>query len=293
MKILPSQRRLLIIILIAILCIAGFSIWKLGMSLVARGGKIKNNIEAKQAFTINAETQTENKNSKATNLYRRDDSKNSLKHEGQVDQVPVGLNSDKRNDKQSKSIVKSNPKDPEEAYYSQFDKEFNKGDPPLNMVGIPEFVPSNAKEYKPTPADQQRVKQIEAEWDPLIAKSILSHKRQRDYVRIDLEGEKETVYVHPDYAERYNEASEELRVINQRSMVPTTKMGFFLTPEKGRTFQDGSKLVYYRRKDGSLIRSVQKTDGTVLRWVIGWTDLTPYDQHLKYRPDRNNIWRDE
>jgi hypothetical protein len=289
MKVFPSQKRLLIIILIAILCIAGLSIWKLKWKSGPQGEEAKNNLETNQVFVASAGIQTENKNSKATSFYRRDDSKTSLKREERIDQVPVGFNSDKQN----KLIVKSEPKDPEEAYYSQFDKELDKSDTPLSMVGIPKFIPSNAKTYKPTPADLQRTKQIEEEWKPLIEKGILSHKPKGNYVRIDLEGKDETVYVHPDYTERYKEASAELQTINKRNMVSTTRKGFFLTPEKSQEFQDGSILTYYRRKDGSLIRSVQKTDGTVRRWVIGWTDLTSYTQYLENHPFRNNIWRDE
>ena len=50
----------------------------------------------------------------------------------------------------------------------------------------------------------------------------------------------------------------------------------------------GSNLGYYRRRNGDLMRSIRRPDGTVRKWVIGWTDLAPYEQYTS-----SEDWRDD
>ena len=78
----------------------------------------------------------------------------------------------------------------------------------------------------------------------------------------------------------------ERETIYQRSLFPNTILR--IEPTKSKALPDGTELIYYRRKDGSLIRSVEKSDGTVRRWVIGWIDPTPYISDPNYVN-----WRDE
>ena len=66
---------------------------------------------------------------------------------------------------------------------------------------------------------------------------------------------------------------------------PTTSWNTM--PYKKRRLPDGTALIYYRRRNGDLVRSIEKPDGTVRKWVIGWTDLTPYEQYS------SDTWRDD
>jgi hypothetical protein len=66
---------------------------------------------------------------------------------------------------------------------------------------------------------------------------------------------------------------------------PTTSWNTM--PYKKRRLPDGTALIYYRRRNGDLVRSVEKPDGTVRKWVIGWTDLTPYEEYASH------TWRDD
>jgi RNA polymerase sigma-70 factor (ECF subfamily) len=66
---------------------------------------------------------------------------------------------------------------------------------------------------------------------------------------------------------------------------PTTSWNTM--PYKKRRLPDGTALIYYRRRNGDLVRSIEKPDGTVRKWGIGWTDLTPYEQYS------SDTWRDD
>jgi RNA polymerase sigma-70 factor (ECF subfamily) len=66
---------------------------------------------------------------------------------------------------------------------------------------------------------------------------------------------------------------------------PTTSWNTM--PYKKRRLPDGTALIYYRRRNGDLVRSIEKPDGTARKWVIGWTDLTPYEQYS------SDTWRDD
>jgi RNA polymerase sigma-70 factor (ECF subfamily) len=66
---------------------------------------------------------------------------------------------------------------------------------------------------------------------------------------------------------------------------PTTSWNTM--PYKKRRLPDGTALIYYRRRNGDLVRSIEKPDGTARKWVIGWTDLTPYEEYASH------TWRDD
>ena len=177
--------------------------------------------------------------------------------------------------------------DAEEAYYAQFDEEMNSDSSPLDMVGIPRPVEGEiAMYFKPTDADRQRLSEIEAEGEDATSKNLLATEEREGYFPYPLDDD-ETVYVRPDFLERYDELVEEHKTINERSMREGPANATRLTPYKSKNFPDGTRLTYYRRRNGDLIRSLQRPDGTVRKWIIGWTDLTPYgQQHSKH-------WRDD
>jgi hypothetical protein len=294
MKVFPSKRRLLISVSALLVCVIGVGIWDFWNSAETRREKNRNKVPTigPDTFIAHTDLQMGEANIKSDGEPKLTQNQLVLKW---LDELETRDQGDENLQQQSQDTGQrgsSEDEDAEERYYSQFDEHFNQQDVPLNMVGIPRFQPSDSLVYNPTEADRYRKEQIETEWVPLIEQGILSHERRNGYVRIDIEGEDETVYIHPDYESRYRDAAAELRAINERGMVPSTDgVSFMLQPSKGRTFPDGTRLVYYRRKDGSLIRSVEKPDGTVRRWVIGWTDLAPY--YAEYGKAVSNAWRDE
>ena len=174
----------------------------------------------------------------------------------------------------------------DEEDYSEYDEIMNRG-VPLEMIGIPQYYEATTLVFQPTEADRQRLQEIEEEMREAAGQGLLSHKWKAGYVPMDVDPD-ETVYVHPDYLAHYKELLEEDKAIHERSMRQVPGRGYTLTPSKGRILPDGTKLVYYRRVDGALIRCVTKPDGTVRRWVIGWADLSEYPQEL-----REDVWREE
>jgi len=206
MKMSLSVWRSLIILSTIILCIATLYIWKYLShpeetvmpteinNIEKRTGNIKANTEVKQPIADDAKIAFGNQN--------RD--KSSLKDEENYKGITEINNIYSKNTSSDESFCKDsqiqeqNPLteciDPEK-YYSQFDKIFDQGPVPLNMIGIP--------------------------------------------------------------------------ILDANGL-------YGIENSKGQRLPDGTMLVYYRRKDGSLIRKVEKPDGTTLRWVIDWMDLTPY-----------------
>ena len=178
--------------------------------------------------------------------------------------------------------------DAEEAYYAQFDEEMNQTyGVPLEMIGIPRFNENaTAMYFKPTDADQQRLRELEAEVEDAVSKHLLAQEEREGFFSYPLDDD-ETVYVHPDFLERYDELVEERKTIHERSMVEGPTTAWNTMPYKKRRLPDGTALIYYRRRNGDLVRSVEKPDGTVRKWVIGWTDLTPYEEYASH------TWRDD
>jgi RNA polymerase sigma-70 factor (ECF subfamily) len=72
-----------------------------------------------------------------------------------------------------------------------------------------------------------------------------------------------------------------------RKLVEGRTTSWNTMPYKKRRLPDGTALIYYRRRNGDLVRSIEKPDGTARKWVIGWTDLTPYEQYS------SDTWRDD
>ena len=177
--------------------------------------------------------------------------------------------------------------DEEEAYYAQFDEEMSSDSNPLDMVGIPRPIEGETAMYfKPTDVDLQRQSEIEAEAEEAARKDLLAKEEREGFFPYPM-GDDKTVYVHPDFLERYDELAKEYSDIQERSMREGPANVTRLTPYKSKNFPDGTRLTYYRRRNGDLIRSLQRPDGTVRKWIIGWTDLTPYgQQHSKH-------WRDD
>ena len=173
--------------------------------------------------------------------------------------------------------------DEEEAYYAQFDEEMSSDSNPLDMVGIPRPIEGETAMYfKPTDVDLQRQSEIEAEAEEAARKNLLAKEEREGFFPYPM-GDDKTVYVHPDFLERYDELANEYSDIQERSMREGPANVTRLTPYKSKNFPDGTRLTYYRRRNGDLIRSLQRPDGTVRKWIIGWTDLTPYgQQHSKH-----------
>ena len=180
--------------------------------------------------------------------------------------------------------------DAEEAYYAQFDEEMNPDSHPLDMVGIPRFIEgATGMFFRSTYADQQRLNELLAEVKDAASKHLLAEEEREGYFSYPVDDD-ETVYVHPDFLARYDELVEEGKTIHERSMREEPAIDVLITPAKQRNFPNGTKLIYYRRRNGDLVRSIQRPDGTVRKWVIGWTDLTPYEEYAKYASD---IWHDD
>ena len=176
--------------------------------------------------------------------------------------------------------------DEEEAYYTQFDEEMNKGSVPLEMIGIPRFRDETAIYFNPTDADRERLSELEAETEDAASKNLLAKEDLEGYFPYPV-GDDKTVYVHPDFLERYDEILKEAKTIKERSMRKGPTTIWSTTGFKKKNFPDGTGLTYYRRKNGDLVRMIEKPDGTVRKWVIGWTDLTPYEQYSSRK------WRDD
>ena len=181
------------------------------------------------------------------------------------------------------------PVDAEEAYYAQFDVQMNQTyGVPLEMIGIPRFdEDATAMYFEPTDADLQRQNEIEAEAEEAAGKGLLAKEERDEYFPYPV-GDDQTVYVHPDFLERYDELVEEYSAIQERSMHEGPTVAYSTMPYKERKLPDGTVLIYYRRRNGDLVRSIEKPDGTIRKWVIGWTDLTPYEQYTS-----SKRWRDD
>ena len=147
------------------------------------------------------------------------------------------------------------------------------------MVGIPRPLESTTAIFKPTDADQQRLNELQAEVKDAASKGLLAEEEREGYFPYPVDDD-ETAYVHPDFLERYDELVEEGKTIQERSMRDEPSTGWLVTPAKARWLPDGTKLIYYRRGNGDLVRAIKKPDGTVRKWVIGWTDLTPYKEQI-------------
>ena len=170
------------------------------------------------------------------------------------------------------------PVDAEEAYYAQFDEEMNRG-VPLELIGIPRFDENaTAMYFKPTDADQQRLNELKAEFKDAINKGIMAEKESEGFMPYPVR-EGETLYIRPDHWERLAELVEEDLAIQERSLVEGSTIAWDLTPKKQKNFPDGTQLIYFRRRNGDLIRSIRKPDGKIREWVIGSTNLTPYKQY--------------
>lgn len=177
--------------------------------------------------------------------------------------------------------------------YSKYDEEMNQWIP-LDTIGIPQFETSpDGFTYKPTEEDKRRMEELYAEVREMMKKGIITHERKEGYIPVEVDPGEETVYVHPDYLDRYLDMLEEGRAIYERGKRPVTDpySGFYITPAIVKFFPDGTKLEYYRRVDGALIRCVEKPDGTIQRWVIGWADLSEYPQDTIEAIKR--CWREE
>lgn len=180
------------------------------------------------------------------------------------------------------------PIDADEAYYVKWDERMNQGTP-LEMIGIPR-LDENAKGmyFKPTDADLQRLRELEAEAQKAADKNLLTQEKRKGYFPYSVD-ERKTIYVHSNYRGRYEAFLKEYRAIQERSMREGPATAYTVTPSKQHDFADGTQLIYYRHQNGDLVRSIRKPDGTVRKWVIGWTDLTPY----KKPPSFSNAWRDD
>jgi hypothetical protein len=179
------------------------------------------------------------------------------------------------------------PIDAEEAFYVKWDERLNQGIP-LEMIGIPR-LDENAKGmyFKPTDADRQRLRELEAESEKAAGKDLLTREKRKGYFPYSVD-ERKTVYVYADYRKRYETFLKEYRAIQERSMREAPATAYSVTPYKQQDFADGTQLIYYRRRNGDLVRSIRKPDGTVRKWVIGWADLTSY----KLYP-LSGAWRDD
>ncbi len=175
--------------------------------------------------------------------------------------------------------------DEEETYYAQFDAEMNNGSVPLEMIGIPRFRDETAMYFNPTDADRQRLSELESGTEDAAGKNLLSKEEQKGFFRYSMEDK--TVYVHPDFLERYDEILKEVKTIKERSMRTGPTAVWSTTRFKKKNFPDGTGLTYYRRRNGDLVRMIERPDGTVRKWVMGWTDLTPYERYSSSK------WRDD
>jgi hypothetical protein len=157
------------------------------------------------------------------------------------------------------------------------------------MIGIPHLQHEHPTYvYEPSEADKGRVAAIEKEIDDAVARGYLADEPRDDYVAVRVQ-ERKTAYVSPAFELRYRRLLDELSEVDRRGM-RQQRLGeaehFHMNNGRGWRLPDGTRLEYYRRKDGALIRAATKADGTVRRWVIGWADVSQSRQYARY-------WRDE
>jgi hypothetical protein len=168
----------------------------------------------------------------------------------------------------------------------EVEKQLNESEP-LDLVGIPRLEPSNALVFKPTAADRRRMDEIEAVVQQARAEGLWSESPYAGYRALYLENlVAQPAYAHPEFAPRLEALQRERVALNRRNMVPTTEgVSASATTSRGMRLPDGTKLEYYRRGDGSLIRLVTRPNGTRSKKVIGWTDLTPYYPYASVRDE--------
>jgi hypothetical protein len=152
--------------------------------------------------------------------------------------------------------------------------------------------PTSLTVFSPNESDRQQIEAIEGALLDAAEHGLLSRVTRENYHQITRDGK--SVYVHPTFQERYEELLRELTMRHDRSMrsVRSARVPagvYDITTKRGRTLPDGTVIEYYRRKDGALIRSAKRPNGTQRRWVIGWANLSAYAA----LPDIQSAWRDE
>ena len=172
--------------------------------------------------------------------------------------------------------------------YSEYDSQPYDG-MSVQMVGIPQLGQGSTRvSFVPTAEARKQLASIESKAEEWLAQGLLSTNPQKGFIPVALEDEEpdgEIVYVDPDLAERYLSLIEQHQAIFEKHRITTH--GYSVVPDVGQELPDGTKLTYYRRKDGTLIRSVRSPDGAVRKWEIGWADLSSYPKHF------SEFWRED
>jgi hypothetical protein len=172
--------------------------------------------------------------------------------------------------------------------FSEYDKRVG----PLELIGIP--VQKEPSDYgllvfSPSDADRERIHAMDEELNHARAQGLIGHAEHEGYEAIPVDPN-ETVYVSPRFSRRYRAMLKEREAISSRSMrraAASELSASTMARERALRLPDGTKIEYYRRKDGALIRSVRTHDGLVRKWVIGWADVS------RYPPSYARAWRDE
>jgi hypothetical protein len=161
--------------------------------------------------------------------------------------------------------------------------------PDLHLVGMPvQAGDQRSLAFRPSDQDRQRLQEIEAELLDAASKGLLIPIQKPGYISVQLQPGK-TAYVQPGFEPAYRALLEEDRATHDRSMRPSeTSRVYNIAASRALGLPDGTRLEYYRRRDGSLVRSVKKPDGSVRKWVIGWADVSRYDA-----AQFGDLWRDE
>ena len=92
----------------------------------------------------------------------------------------------------------------------------------------------------------------------------------------------------PQDARRVREIGEQLKRLHERAVRPDEgARAFYVKGPVRYRLPDGTRITWYRRKDGALIREVVKPDGEVLKFIAGWVDLNRFPPDIRREIIRN------
>lgn len=170
--------------------------------------------------------------------------------------------------------------------YSMYDAELGR-DIPIEKIGIPIPRAIATRALQLTTDDLMVLEGMETEVAHWAELGWISRDAKPGYRTVALDEDKKTVFVHPDFWEDFNRMLDLDEAIHEQSMVSVRDQEYYVRSSATKTLSDGTRIEYYRRRDGALIRSVTWLDGSQQKREIGWTDLSGYpEEYQKY-------WREE